>query len=204
MRLGWSHGDQEIFRLDELVRLFDIDAVNQSASAINPDKLLWLNQHYLKTLDPEHVATELRWHLGQLGIDSASGPDPQAVVLALRERSKTLRDMAVASRCFYVDAIEYDAKAEQKQFTPEALPVLQALHDGFRALGAWDKEALHAVVIHTGERLALNLGKVAQPLRVALTGTTASPPIDDTLLLVGRERSLARIEAAMARIGGRA
>ena len=200
VRLGWSHGDQEIFTLDELVRLFDIGDVNQSASAINPEKLLWLNQHYIRTLDPDHVARELSWHLGQIGIDPSAGPEPRDVVQVQRDRCHTLREMAEASVYFYREFNDYDEKAFRKNLSPAALPVLQALHDGFRALGAWEKEPLHQVVLHTGEMLDLKLGKVAQPLRVALTGSTMSPSIDATLLLVGRERTLARIERAQAKI----
>ncbi len=200
VRLGWSHGDQEIFTLDELVRLFDIGDVNQSASAINPEKLLWLNQHYIRTLEPDHVARELSWHLGQIGIDPSTGPEPRDVVQVQRDRCHTLREMAEASVYFYREFAGYDEKAFQKNLTSAALPVLQALHDGFRALGAWEKDALHQVVLRTGEMLELKLGKVAQPLRVALTGSTMSPSIDETLVLVGRERTLARIERAQTKI----
>lgn len=204
VRLGWSHGDAEIFNLNELVRLFDIAEVNQSASAINPEKLLWLNQHYIKTLDPDHVARELRWHLGRIGIDPADGPEPRSVVLAQRERCRTLREMAESSACFYRDFSEYDEKACRKNLNPDTLPVLQALHDGFRALGRWDKEALNQVVIRTAEVQGLKFGKVALPLRVALTGGTASPSIDETLALVGRERTIARLERAQAKISAEA
>lgn len=204
VRLGWSHGDQEIFTVDELVRLFDIAEVNQSASAINPEKLLWLNQHYIKALDPDHVARELRWHLGRIGIDPADGPEPRSVVLAQRDRCRTLREMAESSTFFYREFSEYDEKAFRKNLNQNALPVLQALHDGFRALGRWEKEALHQVVLRTAEVLDLKLGKVGLPLRVALTGGTASPAIDETLELVGRERTLARIERAQARISAEA
>ena len=204
VRLGWSHGDQEIFSLDELVRLFDIGEVNQSASAINPDKLLWLNQHYIKTLDPDHVACELSWHFGQIGIDPSTGPEPRQVVLAQRDRCRTLREMAEASAYFYREFSDYDEKAFRKNMTPDTLPVLQALHDGFRALGAWEKEAVHQVVLRTAEILDLKMGKVAQPLRVAITGSTASPAIDETLALVGRDRTIARIERAQAKISAEA
>lgn len=105
---------------------------------------------------------------------------------------------------FYREFEDYDEKAARKQLTAEAQPVLQTLHDGFSALGAWEKEALHEVVVHTGERLELKLGKVAQPLRVALTGGTVSPPIDDTLVLIGRERVLARIDRALQKISAAA
>ena len=204
VRLGWSHGDQEIFSLDELVRLFDIGDVNQSASAINPDKLLWLNQHYVKTLDPDRVARELSWHFGQIGIDPSTGPEPRQVVLAQRDRCRTLREMAETSAYFYREFSDYDEKAFRKNMTPETLPVLQALHDGFRALGAWEKEAVHQVVLRTAEILDLKMGKVAQPLRVAITGSTASPAIDETLVLVGRDRTIGRIERAQAKISAEA
>ncbi|MFO8152277.1 glutamate--tRNA ligase [Thioalkalivibrio sp.] len=204
VRLGWSHGDQEIFTLDELVRMFDIAEVNQSASAVNPEKLLWLNQHYIKVQEPDHVARELRWHLGRIGIDPADGPEPRSVVLAQRDRCRTLREMAESSAFFYREFSEYDEKAFRKNLNQDALPVLQALHDGFRALGRWEKEALHQVVMRTAEVLDLKLGKVALPLRVALTGGTASPAIDETLELVGRERTIARIERAQARISAEA
>lgn len=200
VRLGWSHGDQEIFSLDELVRLFDIADVNQSASAINPDKLLWLNQHYIKTLDPDHVAREFSWHLGRMGLDPTAGPEPRAVVLVQRDRCKTLREMAEASVFFYQDNVSFDDKAVHKHLTPAAAPVLDALQAGLRALGQWDTEALHAVIHHTAEVLSLKLGKVAQPLRVALTGGTVSPSIDMTLALLGRERSLQRITEAREKI----
>lgn len=200
VRLGWSHGDQEIFSLDELVRLFDIADVNQSASAINPDKLLWLNQHYIKTLDPDHVAREFSWHLGRMGLEPTAGPEPRAVVLVQRDRCKTLREMAEVSVFFYQDSVCFDDKAVYKHLTPAAAPVLDALQAGLRALGQWDTESLHAVIHHTAEVLSLKLGKVAQPLRVALTGGTVSPSIDMTLALLGRERSLQRITDAREKI----
>lgn len=196
VRLGWSHGDQEVFSLDELVSLFDLGDVNQSASAINPEKLLWLNQHYIKHLEADHVAAELSWHFGQIGIDPSSGPDPRQVVLAQRDRCRTLREMAEASRYFYLEFAQYDAKAQAKHLAPSVLPVLQALFGGLRALGAWERASIHQVVQQVTEVLGLKMGQVAQPLRVAVTGSTSSPSIDVTLELIGRERTLARIERA--------
>jgi glutamyl-tRNA synthetase len=200
VRLGWSHGDQEVFSRDELIRLFDLPQINQSASAINPEKLLWLNQQYLKSMDPGQIACELHWHFGRIGIDPSTGPDPRSIVLAQRERCKTLREMAEASAYFYKDFEQFDAKAAQQHLTTEALPVLQALQAGMRALAGWEREALHRVIHHTGEVLNRKLGKVAQPLRVAVTGSTASPPIEVTLELLGRDRVLRRLEEAMLRM----
>ncbi|MDX9768359.1 MAG: glutamate--tRNA ligase [Ectothiorhodospiraceae bacterium] len=197
VRLGWSHGDQEIFTLNEMIELFDIADVNHSASAINPDKLVWLNHHYIKSGDPDHVARHLSWHVGNLGLDPAPAPALRDVVIAQRERSKTLTEMAQASTFFYRDVEDYDAKAADKNLTADALPVLRALYSDLSALAAWEAEPIHAAVNAIAERMELKLGKVAQPLRVAVSGGTVSPPIDQTLALLGRERTLARIGRAI-------
>ncbi|MEW5824985.1 MAG: glutamate--tRNA ligase [Pseudomonadota bacterium] len=197
VRLGWSHGDQEIFDRDEMIRLFDIADINHSASSFNPEKLLWLNQHYLKTSSPAHVARYLSWHLGNQGIDPSTGPDIEQVIAALAERSKTLIDMAQQAAIFYREFECYDETAVKKNFDDSTPSLLTSLHEGFAALPEWSAEGAHAVLVATAERLELKLGKVAQPLRVALTGTTVSPPIDLTLALIGRERSLARLARAI-------
>ena len=199
VRLGWSHGDQEVFSLDEMVQLFDIEDINNSASSLNVSKLDWLNQHYMKTAEPAHVARHLSWHMGQLGIDPASsGPALDKVVVAQRERAKNLADMAEASRFFYREPDDYDEKAARKNLTPETRAALVALHERLSAQEDWQAEALHQTVIDVSEALDLKLGKVAQPLRVALAGGPVSPPIDMTLALLGRDTVLARIDRALA------
>ncbi len=203
VRLGWSHGDQEIFSLDEMIALFDIDAINHSASTFNPDKLLWLNHHYLMHGDPAHVAHHLRWHLGQLGIDPATGPDPVEVVKAQRERNKTLVDMAASSAFFYQSFERYDEKAAHKNLTAEAVLPLQTLLSRLQSLSDWKKEPLHQAIAQTAETLGVKMGAVAQPLRVAVSGTAVSPPIDLTLELLGFETTRARIERALEFIAGK-
>ena len=197
VRLGWSHGDQEIFSVDEMIELFDLDDVNVSASTFNSEKLLWLNHQYMMNSDPAHVAHHLSWHMGELGIDPAQGPDLVEVVKAQRERCKTLVEIALASRYFYQDFNEYDEKAAKKNFKLGTDKVLQHLFDEFSAMTNWDGEKLHQVVLDAAERLDLKLGKVAQPLRVAVFGSGVSPAIDVTLSLLGREKTLARIERAI-------
>ncbi len=197
VRLGWSHGDQEIFSIAEMIELFDLDDINKSASAINPDKLLWLNQHYIKEGDPEHVARHLAWHMQRLGIDTSNGPALSAVVKALAERSKTLLEMARSSRYFYQDFDEFDEKAAKKNLKAAALLPLQTMLERFTAVEQWDGEALHQIVLDVAQQLELKLGKVAQPLRVAVTGAGMSPGIDVTLELIGRERCLARMNKAI-------
>ncbi len=200
VRLSWSHGDQEIFCLDEMIALFEIEDINVSASSFNPDKLLWLNHHYLMHSDPLHIAHHLRWHLGQLGIDPSDGPDPAEVVKAQRERNKTLVDMAKSSAFLYRDFDAYDEKAAQKNLTAESSLLLQDLRESLVDLPVWDKESIHAAVDALAKEAEVKMGVVAQPLRVAVSGTTVSPPIDITLCLLGKNKTLARIDRAVAYI----
>lgn len=204
VRLGWSHGDQEIFSIDEMVSLFDIRDVNKAASAFNPEKLLWLNQHYLKSRDPEHVARYLAPHMGRFAIDLTAGPDLADVVVAQRERAKTLAEMAANSRYFYQDFAAYDEQAAAKHLTADAAGLLTVLRERLAGLGTWSAPVIHMTVLDAAETLGVKLGKLAQPVRVAVCGTAVSPPIDVTLELLGRERSLARLERAIAWVGKRA
>lgn len=201
VRLGWSHGDQEIFSLDEMIELFDIRDVNNSATVFDYAKLFWLNQHYMKESDPERIAHHLRWHLGQLGIDPTQGPDVLEVVALQRERAKTLKEMAEISAFFYQDFAAYDDQSAKKHLNAEAAAPLSRLRAVLAALPHWRPEPLHQAVIDVAETLELKLGKVAQPLRVALCGRAASPGIDVTLHLLGRETALRRIDQALALIG---
>lgn len=204
VRLGWSHGDQEIFSVDEMIKLFDIKDVNQSASVFNPEKLLWLNQQYIKKSDPDHIAHHLSWHLGRLGIDPSEGPDLIAVVKAQQERAKTLVEMAHNSTPFYRDFEAYDEAAAKKHLNASVLQPLQDLRDRFEETPFWAASSLHEILLATVEKHGLKLGKLAQPLRVAVMGRPVSPPIDVTLELIGRHRTLARLDRAFAWINSSA
>lgn len=198
VRLGWSHGDQEIFSREQMIEFFDLVDVNQSASAINPEKLLWLNQHYLKSADPAVLAAELHWHLGRLGIETHDNAKLSAVVRAQAERAKTLKEMAQNSRFFFQEFLDYDAQAAQKNLTAESLPVLSSLRKRFATLEDWSAAAIHAILDEIVAASAVKLGKVAQPLRVAVSGGGVSPPIDATLEILGRDVTLARLDRALA------
>lgn len=198
VRLGWSHGDQEIFTLDEMIELFDIKDVNRAASSFNTEKLLWLNQQYIKNSSPEHVAQHLNWHMQQHGIDTSHGPALETVVTLLQERAKTLVEMAESGRYFYVDTLEYDEKAAKKNLTQTSLPLLEDIYRRFEALPQWQAEAIHEEVKSCAQVHEVGMGKVAQPIRVALTGNTVSPSLDLTLALVGRERTLAAIRRSIS------
>jgi glutamyl-tRNA synthetase len=197
VRLGWSHGDQEIFSIAEMIEHFELADVNASASTFNMEKLLWLNHHYIMHSDPAHVAQHLSWHMGQLGIDPVTGPDLVDIVKAQRERSKTLVEMAAASTYFYQDFEVYDEKAAKKNFTADAMAVLTSLYEEFTTVADWEKGALHQVIMAVSEAMALGMGKVAQPLRVAVCGSAVSPAIDITLALLGKEKTLSRILKAI-------
>jgi len=197
VRLGWSHGDQEVFSLEEMISLFDLDGCNVSASTFNTEKLLWLNHQYMMNSEPEQVAKHLEWHMNNQGLDIANGPELVDVVKAQRERSKTLVEMAAASHYFYKEFDAYDEKAAKKNFKQGSDEVLQALMDAFSQTEGWDGEALHKIVLDTAETMELKLGKVAQPLRVAVSGAGVSPAIDVTLSLLGREKTLARMARAI-------
>ncbi|MBB1076333.1 glutamate--tRNA ligase [Rhodoferax sp. 4810] len=199
VRLGWSHGDAEIFSLDEMIQLFDINTVNKSPAAFNYDKLDWLNQHYIQHADPLRIARLLSPHLGQLEIDPTTGPDLVDVVTAQAARAKTLKELASISAFCYRDFDYYDADAAKQHLRPVAREPLIRLRTAFElmALDDWQPESLHHVITRIADELGLKMGKVAQPLRVAIVGRAASPGIDITLQLVGKDATLRRIDNAL-------
>nr|WP_298726036.1 glutamate--tRNA ligase [uncultured Steroidobacter sp.] len=198
VRLGWSHGDQEVFSMEEMTRLFDIKDVNKAASAFNPDKLLWLNQQHIMRSTPEHLAKYLKPQLAALGVNVTDDRKLAAVAKSQQERAKTLKEMAQNSRFFFEDVTSYDEKAAKKNLGAEAVAPLSTVLAKLSALPEWVAPALHDAVNQTATELNLGMGKVAQPIRVAVSGGTVSPPIDVTLEVLGREVTLARLERALA------
>ena len=200
VRLGWSHGDQEIFSLDEMIELFDLPAVNNSAASFNAEKLLWFNQHYLQQTPPEHVAHHLSHHFARHDVDPSTGPDLLKVIESQRERNKTLVEMSERSVFFYREIEEYDEKAAKKHLKPDTVEPLTAFREKLAGLDSWEQESIHQALVSTAEERELNLGKLAQPVRIAVSGGPVSPPIDVTLWLLGRETTLARIDRLLAYI----
>jgi len=200
VRLGWSHGDQEIFSREEMVSLFRIEDVNHSASRFDVEKLSWLNQQYFKQSDPARIAPELEWHLRRIGIDPADGPAAADVVVALADRVKTLAEMAERARVWYQPLTQYDEAAVAKHLQPAVVPALVQVRDHLAGLREWTPAAIHDALDACAKALDLGLGKVAQPLRVAITGSQVSPSIDHTIYLAGRGEALTRIDAALDRI----
>ena len=200
VRLGWSHGDQEIFTIAEMQALFDLKDVNAKAARMDPAKLGWLNQQYLKADAPREVGEHLAWHLRELGYDLARGPQPADIVVALRDRVQTLREMAERAGVWFHPLAQYDDKAVAKHLTPAARAPLADAQARLAALPEWTADLVNAALHETAAALELGMGKVAQPLRVAITGTQVSPDIGHTVYLAGREQALRRIDAALRMI----
>ena len=200
VRLGWSHGDQEIFSIEELVQLFDLSACNRAPSAFNTEKLLWLNQHYIRTLPASEVAKHLEWHLSEQKLDISQGPSLEQLIAVQGERVKTLKELVEVSRYFYEDFAEFDEAAAKKHLRPVAAEPLKAVQQQLATLTDWNAETVHAAINTAAESLGLGMGKVGMPLRVAVTGGGNSPSLDVTVELIGRERAIARIDLALSYI----
>jgi glutamyl-tRNA synthetase len=204
VRLGWSHGDQEVFSTQDMIRLFDIGDVNRKAAAFDHDKLDWLNQHYMRALPAGEVAGHLAWHFAVQGIDPGNGPSLEDLIGVQADRVKTLAEMAEVSRMFYEDFDHFDPGAAKKHLRPVVEEPLRALLARLEDQLDWSPEPLHEVIHAVAGELEVGMGKVAQPLRVALAGTAVSPAIDKTLWLCGKERSLQRIRRALDFVAMRA
>jgi glutamyl-tRNA synthetase len=204
VRLGWSHGDQEVFSREEMIAAFDIKDVNKAASAFDPSKLLWLNQQHMMRAPAAMLAVGLRSQLAVLGIQTQDQKLLEGVANAQRERAKTLKEMAHNSVFFFRDFETYDDKAARKNLTAETAPALRSLNEAFKDVTAWNASSIHASIETVASGIGVGLGKIAQPLRVAIAGGPVSPPIDVTVELLGREKTAARIEAALRWIAGQA
>jgi glutamyl-tRNA synthetase len=204
LRLGFADGDKEIFTREEMIAAFDLDKVSRSAARFDSAKLLWVNHQHIQQAPVETLAPLLGEQLSVQGLDAANGPPLATTVQALRERSQTTLEMAERAHCYYQEYESFDEKSAKEHLRPVAREALESLRRAFANLGDWTEAATEAAVSAVADALGLKLGKVAQPLRVALTGRAASPGIGTTLLLVGRERTLARIDRALAWIDDRA
>lgn len=203
VRLGWSHGDQEIFSIDEMIEHFDLNSVNSSPSTFDHTKLTWVNEQHIKEACPEHLARYVAPFMTELGCDLSQGPQVVDVANLLRDRAKTLIEMAEGSVYFYQDFEGFDAGAAKKHLRPVAEEALQTLLTKLEALDDWKAEPIHAEINATAEALELGMGKVGMPLRVAITGGGQSPAIDATAELIGKERCIKRIYMALAFIEAR-
>ncbi len=205
-RLGWSHGDQEVFSLQELIEKFSLEPVGKSATVFNPEKLLWLNAHYIKSADPERLGNLLGEHLKMKYGETLVRPEDRVrlpqVAVALKERAKTLVEMAEMAVCYFADpaAMEIDPEARAKFLTPQALPILIKLRQAIAQALSLDQAGLESTFKDILAQEKIKMNQLAQPLRVALTGKTYSPGIYDVLALMGRQKTLDHLDRAIQEI----
>ncbi|MBU8898226.1 glutamate--tRNA ligase [Corallococcus sp. M34] len=199
IRLGWGHGNDEVISREQMLEWFDFADVGSTSGVWNPEKLLWLNQQWFKLLPPATVAERLVPFLEAKGISARGDARLEPLVLALRERARTLEEMATTATIYFRSGVTLDEKAAAKHLTGDSLKLLAQVREQLAALPAWSTDAVDAVVKAVSEQAAVGMGKVAQPLRVAVTGNTTSPGIGETLMLVGRDEALRRIDSALTR-----
>ncbi|HEX8702513.1 MAG TPA: glutamate--tRNA ligase family protein, partial [Myxococcaceae bacterium] len=200
IRLGWSHGNDEVISRPQMIEWFDFKDVGSTSGVWNPEKLLWLNQQYLKSLPPADIAGRLAPFLAQKGHAlPADDKRLEHFVVAFRERARTLEEMATMAVPYLKQGVTLDEKAAAKHLTADSKVLLKQVRDEVGALPEWTVAGLDAVIKSVSERASVGMGKVAQPVRVAVTGNTTSPGIGETLLLMGKDEALRRLDAALAR-----
>lgn len=197
VRLGWSYGDQEVFSRDEIIEKFSLDNVGKAAGIFNPEKLLWLNAHYIKEEKPENLSRLLIPFIEKRGYKAEDNETLQKIALVLRKRSKTLVEMADSSEFFFKDAVEYNKKAAEKFLKPEAIETFQILIERLGNLQTFNQEAIETVFKEVSSQRDLKLVKIAQPVRVSLTGSTASPGIYEVIEILGKKKVVDRLQKAI-------
>ncbi len=193
VRLGWSHGDEEIFSLRDLIEKFSIEAVGRSAGVFNPDKLLWLNAHYIKTGDPERLAGLLLPFLAERGVDTSHGPSLASVVQTLQERSRTMVEMAEGALFYYRSTFDYDPQAAEKFLKQDVAPLFETVLDRLGKLDDFSPTGIEAALKGICEEKGIKFGQLGPPVRLALCGGTTSPSIFEVIQVLGREETLRRI-----------
>lgn len=195
-RIGWAHKDDEIFSVDELIQKFSIEGVGKAAGVFNEEKLLWTNQHYIKTAEAKRLLKELgRWI--KIDPEKTKSDSWIKVIDSLRERSKTLVEMASLSKFYFLDEVEFDEKAKTKFLNKNVLPHLKTLESKLEALKKFSEPTIKEIFEEIANKNNLKLGDIAQPVRVALTGGTVSPGIFETMEMIGKERVIKRLKDAI-------
>jgi glutamyl-tRNA synthetase len=200
VRLGWSHGDQEIFTMEELIRAFSLEAVGKSPAIFNPEKLLWLNQHYITTCPAEKLVELVTPFWEKKGFDLSDGVFVAQAAANLRTRSKTLVEMADSGSFFFLEAVDYDPEAAAKFLTPEYAGHLEAVVERIQDITEYTKDGIENFLRALAEERGTKIKWIAQALRVALTGKTVSPGIDEVMVTLGKERVIRKILRAIDQI----
>jgi glutamyl-tRNA synthetase len=199
VRLGWAHGDQEIFSQKDLIDLFDLNAVGKSPAVFNPEKLLWLNAHYIKEASPERLREEMK-SLWSTGINTDNADFTQKVITDLQPRAKTLVELASMADFYFTDEIKYEEQAAKKFLTADVAHHLKALVQSIASVQDFTKKGLEEFLMNFSSERNIKFKIIAQPLRVALTGKTVSPGIDEVMVTFGKERVIKKIQNAIAYI----
>ena len=197
VRLGWSHGNQELFSISEMIDLFDLKDINKAPASFNKDKLVWLNQSYIKTTEINELLNHLQYHLDRQSINTNNGPNIKDVVESLRDRSKTLIEMANSCTMFYQDFDSFDSDLAKNVFQTKSRTILESLYSSLEALDSWTAEEIHNVIMKICKNRNIGFAKVGQPFRLALSGNGKSGSIDKSAQLVGKDRTLSRLKMAI-------
>jgi glutamyl-tRNA synthetase len=197
VRLGWSHGDQEFFSRPELIEVFDLEHIGRSAGVFDPEKLLSLNADHIRATPIDELVEPLKPFLKSHGIEVEDSDILNKVIETLHARSKTLEEMAENALFYFEDDIAYEEKAAKKFLKPTVLKALQLLIDQFEILADFSEERLESAFKAVMDQTALKLGKIAQPVRVALTGKTASPGIFEVSAILGKDKVISRLNKAI-------
>ncbi len=197
VRLGWSHGDQEIFTVQQMIELFDLASIHKSAATFDYEKLLWVNHQHMKNISGATIKSMLEEYFNSKGIYPDENPDVATLYDVQKDRCKTLQELCEASKFFYNKIDSYDEIAVKKNFTTDSVKILQNLKDRLKAIDQWSAENIHTTVKSVADDMNLKLGKVAPTLRLAVTGRAVSPSIDITLELLGPDKSINRIDQAI-------
>jgi glutamyl-tRNA synthetase len=200
VRLGWSHGDQEIFSIEEMIELFDLGDINRSAAAFNTEKLNWINQQYMMSMPLSGIVDLVKQRLKIIDVSLADDTNIDTIVDLYRQRVSTINELAESILYCFKEFDQYDTKAAKKALRADALEPLKWLSEGLELLTDWRAEPIHEVIQAVTEQLQVGMGKVGQPLRVAVTGGSFSPPIDQTVEVIGKARTLKRISRAIDHI----
>jgi len=200
VRLGWSHGDQEFFTRQELIEKFNLEHIGRSAGVFDPDKLLALSAEHIRAASDEALARYLLPFLSERGIDARHDAYLQEVVATLKQRSKTFVEMAEAAQFYFTESVQYDEKAAKKFLKPDIVPPLREVIAGLEQAAALDQETLETLFQQVMDNHGLKFGKIAQPMRVALTGKTVSPGIFEMIAVLGKDAVRARLTDALGYI----
>lgn len=197
IRLGWSYGNQEIFSISEMQKLFNLKQISKSSSSINMKKLFWLNKYYINNLPLNYISNLLKYHINCENINLKNGPNLESVLILLRNRCHTLKEIAQSSRYFYEEFEDFEKSAADQYLIPENYVILKKLYENIKKISIWKNETLSTMIKNKSVKLKTQLRKISMLLRVVLTGNMYSPNISSIIFLIGKEKTLLRLKRAM-------